>query len=237
MTVAVPIQAPTTFAAPTVLPGPAPVENRIVLDGVSWDQYEQILDAMGERRIRLTYDRGTLEIMTVSSPHEWWKFRFCLALQLLGTGLAMKVQTYGSMTNRREDVERGLEPDLCVYVRNADRMVGPRMIDLNRDPAPDLAIEIDISRSSLNRLGIYAALNIPEVWRFDETTLHVYGLRPDATYEGRAQSLSFPALPMPEFLAFLQQTQTLNDSEFIPACLEWVRQNVLPRLQNPPAGS
>jgi Uma2 family endonuclease len=70
MTVAVPIQAPTTFAAPTVLPGPAPVENRIVLDGVSWDQYEQILDAMGERRIRLTYDRGTLEIMTVSSPPE-----------------------------------------------------------------------------------------------------------------------------------------------------------------------
>jgi Uma2 family endonuclease len=206
------------------------------LHDVTWQEYETFLNAVGRHRVRLTYDRGVLEIMTISDPHEWWKIRFGLAITVLGTGLGTKVQGYGSATKRRQDLERGLEPDQSFYVRHAHSIHGPRVIDLMRDPPPDLTVEIDISRSSLDRLSVYAALGIPEVWCFDEQDLRIHVLGADGSYQVRDQSPSFPALPVTDFLAFLRHTQDLSDAEFITSCLEWVRQHVLPRL-NPGGGS
>jgi Uma2 family endonuclease len=208
------------------------VGGRLLLFGVNWTSYEKFLAAVGDRRVRLTYDRGSLEIMTLSGPHEWWKRRFGFALVLLGAVLHLRVQGYGSVTVHREDLDRGLEPDEGFYIRHAVDMRGPRESDFTRDPPPDLAIEIDISSSSLNRMSIYAALRIPEVGRFDGESLQVFRLRPEGDYQLSTRSLSFLSLPLVEFVQFLEETQQLDDAEFINPFSEWAQANALPNPVN-----
>src|SRR5262249_10410081 len=145
-------------------------------------------------------------------------------LKLLGAFLGIDVQGYGSTTLRRRDAERGLEPDEGFYT--VTYMRGPRQIDLDRDPPPDLALEVDITRSSLDRMGIYAALRIAEVWRFDGAALHVYGLRPDGTYESIERRLSFPNLPLAEFVQFLIETQQLSETALMEPLRAWVQKHI-----------
>lgn len=223
-TVTEPIQAPSPPTAPSQ---PVQVVNRVVLHAVSWQEYTQFLEAVGTRRLRLTYDRGTLEIMTVSGLHEWWKDRVTFFIHLLGMMLRLDVQPYGHTTHRRQDRDRGLESDECFYIGNPAAVRGPRNIDLTRDPPPDLAVEIEISRSSLDRMGIYAALNIPEVWRFDGDTLRIYRLRGDGSYEETDRSLIFPSLPLSEFNQLLHQTTGLTAFDLFDRFQEWGRQHGL----------
>ena len=43
----------------------------ILLTNISWKTYESLLNELTQQGgIRLTYDRGNLEIMTPSAPHE-----------------------------------------------------------------------------------------------------------------------------------------------------------------------
>ena len=204
-------------------------EQRLLLHAVDWRTYEKFLDAVGERPLRLTYDRGNLEIMAPSWNHEWWGRRIAFLIPLLGAELNVEVQGGGSTTFRREDLDRGLEPDECFYVgEHAVQMLGLRNLDLSRDPPPDLAIEIDITSSSLNRQGIYAALGVRELWRYDGESLRVLRLGADGTYEGCEQSPSFPSLPLAAFAEFLQQTQAVGEASLIRLFQEWARAHALP---------
>lgn len=233
MTVAQPVQ-------PTATSPSQPVREvqRIVLHAVDWQTYEKFLDAVGNRSLRLTYDRGKLEIMAPSWNHEWLKSRMGFLLCLFGGLLRMKVQPGGSTTFRRKDVARGLEPDDCFYIQNADRMLGPNHeVDLTRDPPPDLALEVDIHSSSLDRMGIYAALRVPELWRWEDNRLQVYRLGVDGKYEPCERSLGFPSLPLPEFLRFIEETQALSHSELIEPFRVWVQQQVLPPAPGPADGA
>src|SRR5688500_6748040 len=101
-----------------------------------------------------------------------------------------------SVTLRREDLERGLEPDNCFYTTRWRAIIGKKRFDLTRDPPPDLAIEIDVTSSSLDRQGIYAALGVPEIWRFDGESLRVFQLGPDGDYRACERSPTFPELPL-----------------------------------------
>ncbi len=78
--------------------------QRFVLDCVSWAEYEKFLEAVGKRRVRLTYDRGRLEFMTVSSLHERYKHLFCLLLAVVALETGARVVGVGSTTFRRRDV-------------------------------------------------------------------------------------------------------------------------------------
>src|SRR5437016_1917784 len=141
----------------------APAEQRLILYGVPWKMYTRLLRGFDERpAVRLTYDRGTLEIMTLSHLREnRGEFLGSLA-EILTEELGLAIKRGGSTTFRRRKRQRGLEPDKCYWIANESLVRDKDKIDLRRDPAPDLSIEIDISRSSLNRMAIYAALNIPE---------------------------------------------------------------------------
>jgi Uma2 family endonuclease len=231
---------PVASTAPPILAAPPKREqvvHRVLLYAVTWQEYNKLLEVAGERRIRLTYDRGTLEIMTRSGPHEWWKERLNWFIRLIGIVLRLDVQPYGSVSQRREDLARGLEPDECFYIGKPARVRGPRNIDLTQDPAPDLAIEIDISRSSLDRMSIYAALGIPEVWRFDGELLRVYLRQPDGSYQESRVSRIFPLLPLPEFAQLLLQSQSLSDMEVHDAFPAWAEANGLVPEQGTANGS
>jgi Uma2 family endonuclease len=129
----------------------------------------------------------------------------------------------GSMTFRREDLERGLEPDNCFWIANAARVRGRVELDFTVDPPPDLALEVEISPSALDRMEIYAAMRIPEVWRSNGETVDVGILQSDQTYRWGKGSLAFPMFPVDELGQFLRLAQQQDHLEVIRAFRGWFR--------------
>lgn len=208
-------------------------EQRFVLHNVSWHGYELILEGLGSRnQLRVTYDRGTLELMSPLPIHEVYKIFFSHLFTVLYEELDLPGQPFGSTTFRREDVARGVEPDECFYFASAARLHDWRVIDLRIDPPPDLAIEIEISRTVTDRIGIYAALGVPEIWACSEERLRVLSLRPDATYEERPDSVLLPFMPLDELLPYADQHMAVGvTAAFLRALRAWVRSRILPRFQ------
>ncbi len=215
--------------SPSVAP---PGEERLALFNVSWDFYEAFLTEIGNRSsVRLTYDRGKLEIMAPSYRHEYHGTILGLLIRILAEETDVPIRGGGSVTLKRKDLKRGLEPDECFYIANVDRMK-KLTLDLRRDPPPDLAIEVDITSSSLDRMGIYAALGTPEIWRFDGKVLRVYQLRPDGNYEECQHSPSFPSLPLKEVTRYVHMTPGIDETALTKKFRKWVRQRLLPRRKS-----
>lgn len=214
-------------------PRPSPQEARIdepqrlLLHNVSWEQYVQIVDAMGERPIHLTYDRGTLEFMTLSYEHERWKESLRCLIQVLAEEMNVDIAGAGSTTFKGELIQRALEPDECYYTKHMRQVRGLRRIDLKRDPPPDLVVEIDVTRSSINRMAIYASMKVPEAWRFDGAHLHVYRLRHDESYEEIDSSPTFPRLPLDVLVKFMGQGVAEGDTSMIRSFRAWVREHLV----------
>jgi Uma2 family endonuclease len=201
--------------------------QRLLLYSMPWKSYDALLHALQNRRLRITYDRGTLEIMTISFPHEYFKKLFARMIEIMTLELNMALAPGGSMTFRRELMERGLESDECYWVANAGLMQGKKEYDIETDPPPDLAIEIDIHSSSLDRLAIYAALKVREVWRFDGATLQVNQLV-GKKYRVKERSRAFPFLPVQELLRFVKQAETDDQTTVMRAFTQWVRKTLVP---------
>lgn len=111
-----------------------------------------------------------------------------MLFERLSEFLEIDIFAGGSTTFQREDLERGFEPDECYYVKNAEWMRGKTEVNLDFDPPPDLTIEVDIKHSSLNRMSIFAAVGIPEVWRYDGEKLVVYLLKNNEYQVSRTSS-------------------------------------------------
>ena len=188
MATAAPATSPERTEATPIPDGLGPV----LLFGVPWALYERMVEEIAHRHARFTYDRGTLQIMSPSHEHEWKSHGFDHLIAILTDELVIPVAAFGTSTHSRADLEKGIEPDECYYFNNLDRMVGKRRLDLDVDPAPDLAVEVEVTRSILDRIGIYAALGIAELWRFDGRALHVLLLSPDGTYTAADRSPRFP---------------------------------------------
>jgi Uma2 family endonuclease len=211
-------------------------EQRFLLAGVDWQSYTKIADGFGERPVRATFDGGRLELMTTSPRHEAWKSTFALLIPILCEELGVEFACFGSMTIRREDLERGFEPDECYYIQNEPAVHGRLDLDMDHDPPPDLGIEVEVSRSALDRISIYAAMRVREVWRFDGEDLHVLHLNASGQYDDAAHSLAFPTLPVPEFVRIIRQRETMSDTQLMRAFRTWVRANVAPPAAGgPPA--
>jgi len=187
-------------------------DERFVIRGVTWEAYEAILAALGDHPTRITFDGRNLELMSPSPIHEIYKDRFGRLLEALAFDLNFEIQGGGSMTFRRQDLERGLEPDQCYWIQNEPAIRGKTNIDLSVDPPPDLAIEIDISRSALDRMAIYAGLAVPEVWTFNGESLRVHLLQKDRTFVVSKTSLCLPRLPVQELVPFLQPDEKSGDT-------------------------
>ncbi len=153
-------------------------EQRVVLHELNWQAFESFLLALGEQRsARLAYDRGVLEIMSPLRRHESAKRLIGRLIETWVAELGINVASMGSLTLKREDLSRAVEPDECYYIQNEPRIRSREDIDLAQDPPPDLVLEIDITSPSLLRLPIYEALGVPEVWRYDGRELHLYSLQ------------------------------------------------------------
>ncbi len=206
--------------------------QRFLFHFVSWEDYETILKALDAHHLRITYDRGDLEIMTLSSEHERHKSLLKLFLQVMVEEFRVPGGSLGSTTYRRRDLQKGLEADDCFYFENWPKVRGKKRINMATDPAPDLALEVDVTHSSLKRLAIYAALRVGEVWRFDGESLRVCRLNASFEYEECERSAIFPLVPLGELARWLLEGANQNDFEVVPAFREWIK-GLLTKKRNP----
>ncbi len=212
--------------------GPAQWEGRLVLHDVGWNDYEAMLEIVGERHIRVTYDRGTMEVAMPSQRHEPVAQLFGLFVPRLAEELEIRYEPLGMTTWRKPDAEKGLEPDQCYYIQNEAVARNREVLDLDVDPPPDLAIEVDITSSSLNRMEIYAGLRVPEVWRYDGRSVAFLRLRPEGQYQESDESLCFPGLRPADVLRFIEMGSTMDKLAWVRELRDWVRNELVPRIRS-----
>jgi Uma2 family endonuclease len=208
-----------------------PSGQRLVLGGVSWRTYERLLRAFEDRHLRITYDRGALEIMKLSPQHERFKHLLSYLIAVLVEELGWNMAGFGSMTFKRRKRRRGLEPDECFWIQSEPLVRGKDEIDLRRDPPPDLVLEIEWTRSALDRLSIYAVLGVPEVWQFDGQALRGQLLGSDGRYAESQASRAFPFLPMTELARFLAMRSAHSETELVRLFRAWVRERIAANWQ------
>jgi Uma2 family endonuclease len=200
-------------------------EERTLLQGISWSLYENLLAELGDNgKARLSYHRGDLEFMTPLFEHEKGNRSIDRLISTIAETLDLDYALAGSMTIKRPDLEAGKEPDSCYYFANELAVRGKTKLDFTQDPAPDLAIEIDITSSSINQLSLYATLGVGEVWRYDGKTLTFYQLQ-SGKYTIVDRSPTFPILSPDRVLEFLLDCQTHGINRAVKILKEWIRSN------------
>jgi Uma2 family endonuclease len=190
-------------------------EQRVVLHDLNWQAFESFLSALGEHRsARLAYDRGELEIMSPLRRHESAKRLIGRLIETWVAERGINVASMGSLTLKREDLSRAVEPDECYYIQHEPEIRGREDIDLMQDPPPDLVLEIDITSPSLLRLLIYEALGVPEVWRYDGRELHLYSLQ-SGIYVPQNQSQVLPLFPISLVPELLEEARTSGETAML----------------------
>ena len=202
-----------------------PAEQRVVLHNIGWNTYERLLaDHENNSAPRFTYDRGELEIMSPSPEHEKFNRRIAQLVLAVAEELGIEAEDLGSTTFRREDLERGFEPDSCFYIQNEEQVRGKDRIDLAVDPPPDLVIEIDITSPSFSKLPIYAQIGVPEVWRYDGQRLAILTLE-GTEYVESAQSAVLCPLTCAALSDFIEKCKTMKRTAWLKEVREWSREN------------
>ncbi|AGY56794.1 Uma2 family endonuclease [Gloeobacter kilaueensis] len=199
--------------------------QRIVLRKVNWQQFEDILEELSDHRSsRLVYFKGTLEIVAPLPKHEQVKVVISYLLTTLLDELDRDWESLGSTTLKRQAMQVGVEPDDCFYIQNHALMIGRDRIDLSVDPPPDLALEIDLT--SRTQLSAYEALQVPEIWRYEQGGLQINVLR-DGHYVESPVSLTFPDFPVIEGISrFLEMSRTTGTRPALKAFRQWVREQL-----------
>ncbi len=202
-----------------------PPGQRVLLEDVSWPEFEAILEELGEHRgTRLAYSEGTLAIMTPLPEHEVSKEIISDMVKILLEELDIDRECFGSTTFKREDMQHGIEPDNCFYIQNQQFVRGRTRIDLTVDPPPDLAIEVDVT--SKTQFSAYEALGIPELWCYENGQLNVYVLQA-GKYVQSEVSPTFPHLPaVAAIVRFVAQSKTDGSSPTLKAFRQWVKEQI-----------
>ncbi len=199
----------------------------LVVPQASWTQYEDLLEDLIDRPgLRVSYDDGRLEVMSPSAEHKEHKEFILRMAHVLSGEFGVPLEARGSTTWKRRTLRKGAEPDTCFYVANAHRVIGKRTIDLQADPPPDIVVEIDVTNESLSKFPIYAALEVPEIWRYDGTRVHMYELA-GQTYVEVSSSRAFPGLDRQLLLESLELSRTQGQTLALNAFRQRVRGRTL----------
>jgi Uma2 family endonuclease len=198
--------------------------ERVVLNGVNWETYESLLADIGDHHnLRLTYDRGTLQIMSPTPEHGHYGHILALLVEVLAEEMEQNVRCFGITTFRRKDLKRGFEPDTCFYIQNEAHFRGKLGLDLKVDPPPDLLVEVDITSSSLDRFSIFAAFGVPEVWRFDGERLEIF-LLSEGAYAKAEKSAALPFVVPEVLVGFVAESVSLGRLEWLRKVRGWARE-------------
>jgi Uma2 family endonuclease len=168
-------------------------EQRVLIYGVTWGQYVALRDLFDDHAgLRMTYLKGTLEIMTPSIEHEREKTLIARLVEVYALEKRLTLNGYGSTTFKKQAKERGAEPDECYVLGSALREV------------PDIAIEVIVTSGGIDKLEVYRGLGVPEVWFFHKGRFYLYALE-ESGYRPLARSKFLPDLDLEHLASFVDR--------------------------------
>ncbi|HEV3003278.1 MAG TPA: Uma2 family endonuclease [Pirellulales bacterium] len=198
--------------------------ERMVLHGIPWELYEALRDVEDNWHVRMTYDRGRLELMSPSSKHERVKKRTGRLIELLTLELDIPIYSLGQTTWKQPRLKKAFEADECYYILNEKQVRGQVDFDLEVDPAPDLVVEIEISRSATHRMHLYGSVGVLEVWRFKRGLLRAYERTANGEYVEREMSPNLSFLRVADLTPFLPLALGEDETARVKAFQTWVRE-------------
>ena len=213
-------RSPVTSSPP--LPWPMYEPGRRVLGGVTWPTYEQLRLAPENDRYKLTYDGPQMGLLEIECPgdgplgfvHESRRSELGLLLRAFFRHRRIDAAGFGRMTLARRDADRGLEADECYFLRETTaRLRSRETYDLDAgDPPPQLALEVDLPRPTVDKLPILAALGVREAWVWRDDALTAHRLDGGRVREV-AESVELPGFPLSavaEVFAALPDAATID---------------------------
>lgn len=209
----------------TSIPISKVISTPLILDDISWEKYEQLLDIFAEYpAIRMTYDQGKLEIITPLPEHERSSWTLGRLIVILSEELDLEIIGLKSTTWTSKLKAVGKEADECFYIQNEAKMRGKVKIDLAVDPPPDLVIEIDLTHSFIDKMSIYNKLKVPEVWQYQNGKITIYLLNQDqGQYQESETSLAFSLFPVKQLANFVKIDDQKGENAKMKEFRQWVR--------------
>jgi Uma2 family endonuclease len=200
-----------------------PAGAKLELFNIDWDEYEQLLSQMGDfPGHRLSYDCGRLVIVGPLAEHEDYKDFIYSLVRLISLETDVALETRGATAFKSKSLLKGAEPNTCFYVQSASQVIGKRRINLDMDPPPDVIVEIDLSSGSLYKFPIYAALGVPEIWRYDGHITRFYKFTGE-NYEVIQNSLAFPLLTAEDLAQYLELSKVKGQTAALKAFRQILR--------------
>ncbi|MFN0123335.1 MAG: Uma2 family endonuclease [Blastocatellia bacterium] len=200
-----------------------PPDTVVIFQRVSWEEYEELLEQVGEAHgLRISYLDGTLKVMSLSPEHEQFVAFIESMISSVRLRLRINILFFGSMTMRKQKKTKGNEPDACFYVQAAGRIGNRRRLDFTVDPPPDVVLEVDIHHDSTHNDAIYAALGVPEIWRYNGVDMTILHLE-DEQYRHAGSSLALPILNGAVLTGYLNRMQHDGEFQAILAFDEWLQ--------------
>jgi len=158
----------TVVTSPPIL-----TENqRFVLPGRhSWQDFKAIQGVMEQQSgLRMTYLDGVIEFMTLDEYHETIKSMIAILLGIYFWQQGIQFIPVGSATRESKEKSVSFEPDESYYLGE-------------KKEHPDLAIEVNVTSGSPQKLEKYQRLSIREVWMWQAEKLVIYVLEGDRYQE------------------------------------------------------
>jgi Uma2 family endonuclease len=200
-----------------------PPATDITFHHVSWEDYEELLDQVGEASgLRISFNEGTLQVMSLSPEHEKYARFFEKITTATSLRLRLKILSFGSATMKKSRRLKGKEPDACFYVQSADALGAKIQLDFETDPPPDIAVEVDVHHTSHDTFSIYAGLGVPEIWHYDGSTLTIYQLQ-DGAYTEVTTSPALPMFTNQILTEFLNRLRAEDEFQTLLAFDEWLQ--------------
>ena len=199
------------------------IEEHVVLRGVSWNVYEQLMKEHESRSVpRFTFNQGCLEIYMPSQKHEEKATFLEKIVEIIAEERGIEWRNIRSTTFKKENVEKGVEPDGCFYLQSYEQVFGMQKIDLELFP-PDLVIEVDIFSPSINRFPIYAEFKVPEIWRYSNDEVKIY-LFDGENYLESNESRALSKITGESLTRLLTESETIKRSAWLKNLRDWVRE-------------
>jgi Uma2 family endonuclease len=185
----------------------------IVMYGVSWNDYKNVVLELDGSSVQTTYNNGVMKIMSKSPEHEYYIELLKRIVDKVSFGFMIKVIFFGSPTIKQEFVKKGVEPDACFYVSRANLVSGKANINITQN-VPDIVVEVDIYHSDDDKFEIYSAFGISEFWRYNENEFKIYRLQ-NTVYKEVMASVELPFLTGKLLTQFLNRSKTEDQFELL----------------------
>lgn len=199
------------------------LEMRRVLHCVTREDYLRLLDATPDLSLPHTYDEGTLEMMGSGKDHDWVANLIARMIEALALAEDIPIQSIGSTTLRASKGDRGLQPDKTYCLANEPRVRCKETYEPEKDPPPDLAIEVDVTSSSVPRMPVFARIGVPEIWRVERGRVRFYRLKSKSEYEAVQHSIAFPFLRPADLMRFVKRRAEIGENAVVREFVEWAK--------------